>query len=456
MENLLLPNYSDLLDLFLTFLLPEHASEIGKFCEHFILTNMTNLIQKLNYFFRKQPSHMRKIYACLNELSNEQDLTLERLKAKILPLLKGNQLLIDWFIELFDRPSDDVSDEYEKLHLKKTMNDGEADDGYEEMQSQDIIECDNDNFSSCGVKYINGKIMYRSKTLLPAKISFIANDVPIEDERLLSIKDDKAQSTSFCVHEIRKHIQFSDSKKLNEQIDARLVKKKKSSKKFKVCDSQTLHAHAVRLNPIHAQHGEKLNDIQHLLDTNAQNINVNYESPRKQSCKNGKKSGNSPKKTTIMKSPSSSSSDISGNLSTPSPSKTLQTAKKLKVLIDDEDGQQIKKQKVLDLSSEDADAEQIMVQDHSENILATSVDEKITVIEEKITIIEEKVTVIDNVKNAWTRDEDKMILEEIKNDSSSKEEILNTLKEKLENRDESQICQRYEFLLNFVTNLTNS
>lgn len=64
MENIFLPNYADLLDLFLTFLLPEHAAEIGRFFEHFILTNMGKLLEKINLHFAKQPQHVsNKIFS---------------------------------------------------------------------------------------------------------------------------------------------------------------------------------------------------------------------------------------------------------------------------------------------------------------------------------------------------------------------------------------------------------
>lgn len=53
-----MPKYSDLLDLFMTFMLPEHASDIGRFFEHFILTNMATLLEKLNYYFKQQPNHV--------------------------------------------------------------------------------------------------------------------------------------------------------------------------------------------------------------------------------------------------------------------------------------------------------------------------------------------------------------------------------------------------------------
>lgn len=434
----MLPNYSDLLDLFLTFLLPEHASEIGKFCEHFLLTKMSELIQHLNLYFQKQPSHMKKIYSCLNELSTDPDLTIEKLKAKILPLLKGNQLLIEWFMGIFEAPSDNL-DDYETLHLKKPLSEGEiCDYTYEEMQSQDLIEGDSNNFSSCGVKYLNGKIMYRSKTLLPAKISFLVNEVDVEQKSPVASNKEE-NSSSWCVHEIRKHVQFSDKKKANENgddnQDERTVKKKKSNKKFKVCDAQTLHAHAVRLNPpIHAQAGEKVSDVLQLLEINSHTVGTSQDSPKKQVCKSAKKSSNSPKKN-VAKSPSTSS-ETSTNQS-PSPSKSLPNNKKIRTITDndseDEQQNQVKKFKV-DSSSEDSEVSLVNI-------------EEIQVTSEAISVEEPE---------AWTRDEDKLILEEIRGGKCSKDESIDNLIKTLERRPRKEICERYEFLLNLLAKIASS
>lgn len=58
MEQLFLPEHPELAELFLTFLLPGHAAQIGKFMEHFMLTNMNNFINKLNIYFNKQPAQV--------------------------------------------------------------------------------------------------------------------------------------------------------------------------------------------------------------------------------------------------------------------------------------------------------------------------------------------------------------------------------------------------------------
>lgn len=62
MEELFLPDHPELAELFLTFLLPGHAAQVGKFMEHFMLTNMNNFINKLNIFFNKQPAQVNEYF----------------------------------------------------------------------------------------------------------------------------------------------------------------------------------------------------------------------------------------------------------------------------------------------------------------------------------------------------------------------------------------------------------
>lgn len=101
MEQLFLPEFSDLAEVFLSFLLPSDAAEVGKFFEHFMVNNMTTFINKLNIYFNKQPAQIRKIYNCFSELADDPNVDIKKLETKILPLLKGNQFLIDWFQQQF-------------------------------------------------------------------------------------------------------------------------------------------------------------------------------------------------------------------------------------------------------------------------------------------------------------------------------------------------------------------
>lgn len=58
MEKIFLPDHPELAELFLTFLMPGQAAQVGKFIEHFMLTNMSNFLTKLNVFFNKQPAQV--------------------------------------------------------------------------------------------------------------------------------------------------------------------------------------------------------------------------------------------------------------------------------------------------------------------------------------------------------------------------------------------------------------
>lgn len=427
-----MPNYSDLMDLFLTFLLPEHATEVGKFFEHFVLTNMKNLLQKLNFFFKKQPSHMKKVYACLNELSSEPDLTMDRLKEKVFPLLKGNQLLIDWFTQLFDKPTESLSAEYESVYIKKSLSDSDSSGDNEEIHSKDLIECDNiDELNTCGVKYKNGKIMYHG-TLLPAKISFLAHDAPV-------LSWLRKNENSLCSHEIRNHVKFNESKKADETTEDGKKRTKKVTRKYKLCDAQTLHAHAVRLNPEHAYAGEKLSDLAHLLSPptiqNANGSGDEKNSPKKS--KVAKKSGNSPKKN-LNKSPSSSSG-ASVNASPPnSSSKALQTAKKLRNLIEDTVEEPLSKKVKVEAPEATKNAVKPAEKQGKKSPKEVPTTSRKSDDEERL-----------GTREGWTRDEDKLILEEYKVGYSSKNELLDSLRTKL-TRSRSEINGRYEFLLDII------
>lgn len=438
----MLPNYSELVDLFLTFLLPEHATQVGKFFEHFVLSNMSNLLQKLNFYFNKQPSHIKKVYTCLNDLSNEQNLTMDRLKAKVLPLLKGNQLLIDWFLELFDKPIESLPGEYESVYIKKSLSDSDNSvDNYEEIHSKDLIECGNiEQLNTCNVRYKNGKLTYHG-TLLPAKISFLAHDAP-------SASTLKIGDTPLCMHQIRNHVKFNDPKKLEEApiVDESKNPPKKIAKKFKLCDAQTLHAHAVRLNSVHAQNGEKLSDLAHLLTPTSGNKADDDKSPKKQ--RSGKRS---PKKTVNNKSPSSGNSVAISPLTPQSPSKALQTAKKLRSLTDDGAEEQLKKKmkpsdvaepslpKVGTLGKSADKKRSLGRSDKASNSPSTSKKS------------DTEGSSVDDERGAggWTRDEDQLILEQFQLGYDNKEDLLDVLLLKL-TRTRSEISARYEFLLDIV------
>ncbi|CAO1402788.1 unnamed protein product [Diamesa hyperborea] len=448
METLLMPSYPDLVDIFLTFLMPEHAAEIGRFFEHFVLTNMTKLLQKLTFYFNKQPSHIKKIYSCLNDLSNEPDLTMERLKLKILPLLKGNQLLIDWFLQLFEQEKapESAIDEHETLYIKKSLSDSENSvDNHEELLSSDLLETDVSD-SMCGVKYLNGKLQYRGRIILPAKISFLAYDSHYDDTTAR-----EEIGNQLCVHELRKYVNTNYTKpeekvgivEKKEKPIQKVIKKRFKPEKYKLCDAQTMKAHAIRLNPAaYARNGEKFSDVAHLLtQSNGVDKDEKQPSPKKAASKLNPKKMLSPgimKKIISPCSSNTSSSSLMSPSSIASPSKAVQTAKKLKLLIEqDVNEKSTKKRKTSETNHE--------LNIDVKNELPESIESSEIIEPTQPTKEPENK----REKAGWTRDEDKIILEEIKKGYSSKDELLRLLNEQL-NRDSEEVTERYEFLLEIL------
>lgn len=99
--DILSPKYPDLTDEFLSFLTSSQAKAVGKLVPHIMINNMSLFLRKLEMYFKGQPFQVKKIYRSITELADCVDVTMERVKSTILPLLKGNKLLINWFLQIF-------------------------------------------------------------------------------------------------------------------------------------------------------------------------------------------------------------------------------------------------------------------------------------------------------------------------------------------------------------------
>lgn len=160
---------------------------------------------------------------CLRDLSNEEDLKLEQVKSKIFPLLKGNPLLIEWFRQCFPNETtyEYPADEYESLGFHKAENAYQTDDEYdvhENVHQSEIIPDPVEN--PCHIRYLNGRVYYGSRILLPAKLSFLVvtasdqnaiNEVAKSETNHGRHKDSAGENeTDYrCVHSIK---QYGDNK----------------------------------------------------------------------------------------------------------------------------------------------------------------------------------------------------------------------------------------------------
>lgn len=221
-------------------------------------------------------------------------MTIDRIRSKVLPLLKGNQLLIDWFLQCIGPDKCDSSkEEYETLMLRKG-NESIDDDQFEYIPQNDILPDPNEN--PCHIRYLNGRIFYGNRFPLPAKLSFgampcssISTECVQEETPLLLIGNGDKTMQYNCVHNIK---EFADSKMrdryqselehnncgaqteensdeephyttsvdkindkncLSDEIEQTSQANTSHVNKHILCDNTLLRAHSIRLNPsLHA------------------------------------------------------------------------------------------------------------------------------------------------------------------------------------------------------------
>lgn len=224
----------------------------------------------------------------MNELANQKNVTMESLRTKILPLLKGNQLLSDWFLQLFptEKAPDSSYSNYETLYMKRKSIDMEDNSNkrnlsYERIPTVDIVP--DPETSGCGLKYLQGRLFYGHRILLPARLSFLVLESlhSSEIDEHLMMEDDESiyNQPVDCVHNINEidknnsenegnspHscddeddddiINDCDEKSKSPIKEKSPTKEKKNKlndaiveNNYVLCDDLQLRTHALRLNP---------------------------------------------------------------------------------------------------------------------------------------------------------------------------------------------------------------
>lgn len=242
---------------------------------------MSKFIQKLNLFYQKQPAQIRKILACLKDLSNDENVSIEKIRTKICPLFKNNQLLIDWFLQCLgnDKSMHECSkDEYETIMFRKTTETiADETETYEYIPQSEILPDPTDN--PCNIRYMNGRLFYGNRLSFPAKLAFSAptkidsinfdvNKIPINygnkmhtykcSHYIQSIDDIKTRdkNRNNYDHELIDECDNSDDDQhhqnetnLTYETKIEIEKDDERVSRDILCDDITLKAHKVRLNP---------------------------------------------------------------------------------------------------------------------------------------------------------------------------------------------------------------
>lgn len=200
---------------------------------------------------------------------------MHQLCSAVLPLLKGNPLMIKWFMQCF--PSDDslldgtadIDREFESLNFYNASKIMDDTDIYEHIPQSEILPDPIDN--PCHIRYQNGHIYYGSKISLPIKLSFMPthaeynvddNESPEPIENCIS--SDKAieleQLQYRCVHAIKPYGDHVLREQRGNELNISDLRSGNSDGQFSTavcdpstlpscCDNMTLKAHATRLYP---------------------------------------------------------------------------------------------------------------------------------------------------------------------------------------------------------------
>ncbi|XP_055309941.1 uncharacterized protein LOC129573467 [Sitodiplosis mosellana] len=478
LEKFLMPDYPDLMELFLCFLSPSDAVEINKTMDYFLKVNSTKFLNKLNIFFQKQPAQIRKVLACLKELSEDPDVTIDRIRSKILPLLKGNQLLIDWFIQcVAPDKCDSTKDEYETLVLRKGNESFDADQ-FEYIPQSEVIADPNEN--PCHIRYMNGRIFYGNRFPLPAKLSFSAT-IPCSSDSLEPEKQSVMGSGDknlhyHCVHNIK---DFADSKmrdrhhlEVGNSGPTEDVDNSDDEQHFSIpfekmdeedgesvsnhilCDDASLRAHSIRLNP--SLHLPVQTKSAHIRKTNSPNA--------KKMALDGSKSPINKKTVSPL---SMTPQNVESGSTVQQESNVIQTAKKLKRILETSD--QMASNSCLPNPTDDSSRRVNTLQKKKSHMLSKPIkkqkraheycdsgDDEGETVEEfesktRNDINIRKIDTLPEIQGQWTREEDRLLLEQIKAGLSMTGLDMN----RFPNKTQDQISHRIDFLIDFLTKLRN-
>ncbi|CAH0713154.1 unnamed protein product, partial [Brenthis ino] len=109
-EQLFSDEHKDIVEEFMLFLKPGQAAEVGRFMDHFMLSQMTGFIALLQSTFSRKPTVLRKILRAITTGINSGNSS--DMKSRVLPHLRSNPRLTQMFKALFpdERPPDSVYD----------------------------------------------------------------------------------------------------------------------------------------------------------------------------------------------------------------------------------------------------------------------------------------------------------------------------------------------------------
>lgn len=99
-EELFLPDFSKLLNIFLVHLLPRHLARAGKFLEQAITTDSLAFQTNLQNYWDHRQELMDQIYDLLNREAIQNSTDMNTIKERFALVVNRNPLMKNWFLEL--------------------------------------------------------------------------------------------------------------------------------------------------------------------------------------------------------------------------------------------------------------------------------------------------------------------------------------------------------------------
>ncbi|XP_034835570.1 uncharacterized protein [Maniola hyperantus] len=162
-EQLFSAKHSDIVEEFLLFLKPCQAASVGRFMDHFMLSQMTVFIELLQSTLSRKPTVLRKIIRAITTGINSGNSS--DMKARVLPHLRSNARLVQMFKTLFpdERPPDSVyetgSDVLEDSFL-------ECDKGFDVWEFEDKDDAKKADAKVLDSEYLHGRVFLQHGRLL--------------------------------------------------------------------------------------------------------------------------------------------------------------------------------------------------------------------------------------------------------------------------------------------------
>ncbi|XP_050305463.1 GON-4-like protein [Anthonomus grandis grandis] len=209
-QGILQPKYTELAEEFLLFLREKEAMAVGQLMPWLEMQARTRFLRKLEIFLKDQPGQLKKIYNSLMELSKDKDVTKEKVKSVLLPMLKGNSLLYDLLMQNFkDEPPTEslLSGPYETIDINKELARPEGEEIFETF----AVPNDEDKYggqncichchriedkeyksrakhcANCGLKFVNGKLyLAAGRSFQPATVTFRTSPHTNHNARLMT------------------------------------------------------------------------------------------------------------------------------------------------------------------------------------------------------------------------------------------------------------------------------